>query len=397
MIRQIRSYSPPAPPRVTGSFKQDFDNLRNYLANQLLPYQFNFHGDHVAAFNNGPQGEGAPLVAASMLTPSAFIHHVTGSATVTTIAVPPAFPFAGQLSLIADAGLTLQTGGNIARSKVLGVGDIATLTYSQQAAKWYLISVVTSLGDVTDASSWLAATAYLLADSIIDSNGNLQQVTTAGTSGAVQPVWNLALGGTTADGVGALVWTNRGAPPIPPTRYAVRSIDVNHRSMVDLNQTHPNKSNVAALNGAVDGSGNVVTNGLAPGAATANGTVTDNTSQAIGTTDVVVATFSITVNAASDIVTVNGRVLGTFSGYDFTVAETTTVKLKRGATTVDSSQINIALSGGGTGSGKFASAFALYDTGVSGLITYTVTMAIGNNNFTLTKTSALALAIDHKR
>lgn len=57
---------------------------------------------------------------------------------------------------------------------------------------------------------WQANTAYALYTIVVDINGNEQLVTTAGTSGASQPVWNPATNATTADG-GTLVWTNQGA------------------------------------------------------------------------------------------------------------------------------------------------------------------------------------------
>ena len=43
-------------------------------------------------------------------------------------------------------------------------------------------------------------TAYFLNQEVIDSNGNYQKVTTAGTTGASVPTWNTALGGTTTSG-----------------------------------------------------------------------------------------------------------------------------------------------------------------------------------------------------
>lgn len=51
---------------------------------------------------------------------------------------------------------------------------------------------------------WQASHAYIIGDKITDSNGNIQTVTTAGTSGATHPVW--ATSSTTADG-SPLVWT----------------------------------------------------------------------------------------------------------------------------------------------------------------------------------------------
>lgn len=56
---------------------------------------------------------------------------------------------------------------------------------------------------------WLANTFYApTAISLVDTNNNIQTLTTAGTTGGVQPTWNAALNGTTADNTA--VWTNKG-------------------------------------------------------------------------------------------------------------------------------------------------------------------------------------------
>jgi hypothetical protein len=61
----------------------------------------------------------------------------------------------------------------------------------------------------TTANLWAASTVYAAGQSIVDTNGNIQTVTTGGTSGATQPVWPLATGATpnptTTDG--SVVWT----------------------------------------------------------------------------------------------------------------------------------------------------------------------------------------------
>ena len=57
----------------------------------------------------------------------------------------------------------------------------------------------------TSASAWKTDTFYSLAGSVIDSNGNLQQVTAAGLSGSVAPTWSTSVGGTTTDGT--VTWT----------------------------------------------------------------------------------------------------------------------------------------------------------------------------------------------
>lgn len=57
------------------------------------------------------------------------------------------------------------------------------------------------------APVWANAHDYVVGNIIVDSNGNTQRCTTAGTSGGTHPTWATAIGGTTADGAGTLVWT----------------------------------------------------------------------------------------------------------------------------------------------------------------------------------------------
>ncbi len=63
-----------------------------------------------------------------------------------------------------------------------------------------------------DAVAWTLTTAYVLGDFVTSVAGNptlLFECTTAGTSGATEPVWDLTPGNTTADG--SVVWTTRSA------------------------------------------------------------------------------------------------------------------------------------------------------------------------------------------
>lgn len=53
--------------------------------------------------------------------------------------------------------------------------------------------------------AWVKNTFYSLAGIIIDSNGNVQQVTTAGLSGGSAPTWATVVGNTTTDG--SITWT----------------------------------------------------------------------------------------------------------------------------------------------------------------------------------------------
>lgn len=65
------------------------------------------------------------------------------------------------------------------------------------------------------APSWQATVNYLNNTAVIDSNGNLQIATGAGTSGAVAPTWNTTLYGYTSDGDPStgVTWKNLGPAP----------------------------------------------------------------------------------------------------------------------------------------------------------------------------------------
>jgi hypothetical protein len=65
-------------------------------------------------------------------------------------------------------------------------------------------------------AAWPSATAVKVGTQILDSNGNIQKVTSTsgtGTTGGSAPSWNATTGLTTTDNAGAnqVVWTNRGA------------------------------------------------------------------------------------------------------------------------------------------------------------------------------------------
>lgn len=56
-----------------------------------------------------------------------------------------------------------------------------------------------------DPGGWKSVTTLSVGYRLLDSNSNMQIVTTAGITGSIVPVWNTVLGGTTADGT--VVWT----------------------------------------------------------------------------------------------------------------------------------------------------------------------------------------------
>lgn len=71
-------------------------------------------------------------------------------------------------------------------------------------------TTLTLIGRVGGFPMWTASTVYALGQETLDPRGNLQQVTTAGTSGTTTPAWNETVGGTTGDG--SVVWTCLGPP-----------------------------------------------------------------------------------------------------------------------------------------------------------------------------------------
>jgi hypothetical protein len=69
---------------------------------------------------------------------------------------------------------------------------------------------------------WQANTAYPVGYLLVDSNGNIQRCTTAGTSnGSQHPTWNTVYGGTTTDN--SVVWTMiaGGVAPVPMWAHAL--------------------------------------------------------------------------------------------------------------------------------------------------------------------------------
>jgi 6-phosphogluconolactonase (cycloisomerase 2 family) len=116
-------------------------------------------------------------------------------------------PSAFTVTFAGDANFTA-TGG----TGTLTVGPAQLLVTADNISRPY--------GGVS-ATAWAASTAFTVGQFIVDTNGNVQQVTTAGTTGAAAPTWNTVDRATTIDGT--VVWTNRSAvlPPAgnPPLTY----------------------------------------------------------------------------------------------------------------------------------------------------------------------------------
>jgi len=102
------------------------------------------------------------------------------------------------------------------------MSDSSAYLIGGQTGEWHatlrssVTSNTTSLS--VTAPTWLASTAYNNNGSaagfgVVDSNGNLEVASTAGTSGLTKPIWSLIAGGTTTDGT--VIWINKGAASQP--------------------------------------------------------------------------------------------------------------------------------------------------------------------------------------
>jgi flagellar hook protein FlgE len=126
----------------------------------------------------------------------------------------------------------------------LGQNHQATITYDKTGTNTWTYSVALPAGDATGAANatgtlsfdtsgnlippqtaatptWPTSTAVTVGTSVVDSNGNLEKVTSisgTGTTGGAAPVWGAAPGSTTTDnaGVNQVVWTNLGPASTVP-------------------------------------------------------------------------------------------------------------------------------------------------------------------------------------
>lgn len=86
-------------------------------------------------------------------------------------------------------------------------------TAANQKVSYLFAGVVTAVTFQAQFSTWTENTLYAPDTIILDSNHNLQQVTTTGTSDATtEPTWSTTVGDTTTDGT--VTWTMLANPVI---------------------------------------------------------------------------------------------------------------------------------------------------------------------------------------
>jgi flagellar hook protein FlgE len=179
----------------------------------------------------------------------------------------------------ATVGTTFTTPVKIFDS--LGQSHQATITYDKTGTNTWSYSAALPAGDATGSANatgtlsfdtsgnlippqtpttptWPTSTAVTVGSTVVDSNGNLEKVTSisgAGTTGGAAPVWGVAPGSTTTDNAGAnqVVWTNLGPVstvpgPITFTGLADGASNISFNWNLDGGGTSPLISQLASAN-----------------------------------------------------------------------------------------------------------------------------------------------------
>lgn len=101
---------------------------------------------------------------------------------------------------------TVPASGNNFTGGITVDGTVQWTNRGNPVQNWGIAASTTALKPAIGGSAvaWQGNTYYSLAGVVIDPNGNLQQVSTPGKSGATAPTWATSVGNTTNDG--AVVW-----------------------------------------------------------------------------------------------------------------------------------------------------------------------------------------------
>jgi|SRR5215469_3789186 len=135
MSYQVAAYNP--PPIVLTEVR-DFRSFRDRVKSIFdvqNNYNQQFFQNLVQGVNTNGQNYGPNIAAAATIHPTQFMHLISGTATITTIVAPAGFN--GQLALIAQAGFSTGTGGNISRAVTVAAGQFLMLVYFPPTQTWY--------------------------------------------------------------------------------------------------------------------------------------------------------------------------------------------------------------------------------------------------------------------
>ena len=114
--------------------------------------------------------------------------------------------FSGAPSLLGRASVTIDATGKVFKFGV-AQSNFGMAVNNQEQVDIF-DEDMNSLGSNVTATliqSWESSTAFTTGQIIVDTNGNLQTVTTGGTTSGSEPTWNTNLSGTTSDG--GVTWT----------------------------------------------------------------------------------------------------------------------------------------------------------------------------------------------
>lgn len=184
-------------------------NIVTVMLQQSSPFAMNANiamaGLTAASFLNGQT-----LVVTSTSIPNgfqaAFTHADYASA-----------PDTGTATYGAGAAATggSQPNWSTAKGSITNDGGLQWKCWGSSVQNWSIAAPATaaSVNQValpTIYPNWTASTVYSTSLMIVDSNGNIQKLTTGGTTGAAAPTWSTTTGATTNDGTA--VWTCLGSP-----------------------------------------------------------------------------------------------------------------------------------------------------------------------------------------
>jgi hypothetical protein len=104
----------------------------------------------LAGFNTGGilQGELSTIASALAISPATAVVHVTGTTSVQTMVVPNGCTtgnIACEVDIIADAGFSTLTGGNIAAGVTLSAGSSTVFVYDSANTIWYIPSTAANI------------------------------------------------------------------------------------------------------------------------------------------------------------------------------------------------------------------------------------------------------------
>ena len=143
MNKILQTLQPPNPPTPTqdpttksplGAINRQLKKLTDH-ATDFANWTVLRLGEIRTQVNTQVQGVGPVLISAPTITPTAAISHVSGTAAISNITVPPGF--SGNIWLIPDALWTMVEGGNIASAVSAVVNRVLEMTWDPTDGLWY--------------------------------------------------------------------------------------------------------------------------------------------------------------------------------------------------------------------------------------------------------------------